>query len=327
MGGTKVSVAAMCDGTLSEPRLTATELGGSDRLVDQLAQLVEREAERAGGDIDGVGVGIPSAIEWQTGRVHSSVNIPLKDVPLRQVLHERLGLPVFVDNDANCAALAEAHDESGWPVVDHLVMLTVGTGVGGGIVIDRRIYRGATGAAGEIGHMIIGLSFDGDPLRLDGEDGFPRPGSLERLAAGRALDRLGEDAARRHPESALARGARGQAVAGPEVVRAAQEGDATARETLAELGRRLGVGIANVVNVFDPDVVAVGGGVSAAGELLMGPARETALRFILPGVGTRTEIRLARAGPQAGVRGAALLAGQELRHQVSQGDDMDRRRT
>jgi glucokinase len=249
-------------------------------------------------------------IEFATGRVRDSVNVPLSDVPLREVLEQRLGIPVLVDNDATCAAFAEAHDERGELDVQDLVMFTVGTGVGGGFVLGGRVYRGTTGAAGEIGHTLIdaGLN-DGGPE----VDGFPQPGSLERLAAGRALDALALAAATEHPDSALGRilASTGQ-VSGRDVVVAGHEGDPQAIAAIAELGRRLAIGVANAINTFDPDVVAIGGGVSSAGELLLGPVRETAVRFVLPGVGTRTEIRLARSGPAAGVRGAALLAREEL---------------
>src|SRR5207302_3743930 len=108
-------------------------------------------------DLSAVGIGVPSVVEFDTGRVVSSVNVPLADVPLRQVLGERLGVPVFVDNDASVAALAEAHDEELQLVARNLVMLTIGTGVGGGIVLAGRIYRGSTGGAGELGHTSVGL--------------------------------------------------------------------------------------------------------------------------------------------------------------------------
>jgi glucokinase len=222
------------------------------------------------------------------------VNIPLHGVPLRKIMTARLGMPAFVDNDATVAALAEAFDDDLRPLAHTLVMLTVGTGVGGGIVIDGRIHRGATGAAAEIGHIIIGADLrDGAP-----EPGPPpRPTSLEGLAAGRALDRLGRD--------------RGFAD-GRAVVDAAQGGDAEACDCLRILGERLGIGIANLVHVLDPDLVVVGGGVSRAGDLLLDPACRVARAYMLEGVGDRTEIRLARYGQQAGVRGAALLARQEL---------------
>jgi glucokinase len=229
----------------------------------------------------------------------TSVNIPLQGVPLRQILTDALGFPAFVDNDATVAALAEAFDDDLRPIAQTLVMITVGTGVGGGIVINGRIFRGATGAAPEIGHIIIGA---------DLRTGAPTPGklpehdSLEYLASGRALDRLGHE-----------RGL-GDGLA---VVDAARAGDEQALDAMRILGERLGIGIANVINTFDPELVVIGGGVSNAGDLLLDPAKRVAAEFVIPGVGTRTEIRLARYGPQAGVRGAALLARQELESLIS----------
>jgi glucokinase len=290
LGGTKVSVAVLEDGVLSRPTIRRTEQSSSEALVAQLADCIE-----AAGPADAVGLGVPSVIDFATGTARSSVNIPLQGVPLRELLTDRLGIPTFVDNDATVAALAEAHDDAFQLTAHSLVMITVGTGVGGGIVIEGRIYRGVTGAAPELGHIIVGADLsDGAPAARERP---PQPGSLEELAAGRALDRLGAE-----------RGI-GDGYA---VVAAAQDGNATALECLRIVGERLGVGIANVVNIFDPEVVVIGGGVSNAGELLLGPAKAAAALFILEGVGTRTSIRLAHYGPQAGVRGAALLAGQEL---------------
>lgn len=290
VGGTKVAVATLEDGRLGEATLAPTEKTSPDALVGQLAEAISAHLPA-----DAIGIGIPSTVDFAQGMARSSVNIPLENVPLRQILRERLGVPVFVDNDATVAAVAEAHGPDAQVDVRHLVMLTVGTGVGGGIIIDGRVYRGATGAAAELGHIVIGAQLaDGAPET----GGFPQPGSLERLAAGRALDRL-----------AAERGL----TDGPGAVAAAQQGDEAGLECLRILGERLGIGIANVINTFDPDVVVVGGGAgSAAGELLLEPARRTAERYVLNGVGTATEIRGARYGPEAGVLGAALMAGQEL---------------
>jgi glucokinase len=292
VGGTKVSVAVLDGGTLSEPEIRPTETSSADALLDQLTSAVCAVAEDG---TSAVGIGIPSVVEWRTGRVRSSVNIPLADVPLRRVLSERIGMPVFVDNDATVAALAEAHDDQGRLTARHLVMFTVGTGVGGGIVINGRIYRGSTGAAPELGHTFIGARLEEGAPQVSNRP--PQPGSLEALAAGRHLDDL-----------ARARGYED----GPAAVQAARRGEPAALETLRLLGTALGMGIANAINTFDPDVVVIGGGVSAAGDLLLAPATETAWRYVLPGVGTATEIRLARYGPRAGVRGAALLARQEI---------------
>ncbi len=291
VGGTKVSVAVLDEGRLSDPEITPTDLSSSDALVEQLVSVIG-----AAGPATAVGIGVPSVVDFATGTARSSVNIPLQGVPLRHTLTERLGIPTFVDNDATVAALAEAHDDDMRPIADIVVMFTVGTGVGGGIVIGGRTFRGATGAAAEIGHTIIGAELQhGAPAA----DHFPQKASLEHHAAGRALDRLGLD-----------RGI-GDGLA---VVGAARAGDPEARDAIRIVGEALGVGIANAINTFDPDLVIVGGGVSTAGELLLGPAREAAARFVVPGVGTRTEIRQARYGPQAGVRGATLLAGQEFEH-------------
>jgi glucokinase len=227
--------------------------------------------------------------------VRYSVNVPLVDVPLREELGRRTGLDVVVDNDASVAALAEACDDDGEIAVDSLVLLTIGTGVGGGVIIDGKIFRGATGAAPELGHIIVEADFA--PGAPPPSPTFPQPGSLERAASGRALDHLAQE--------------RGFAD-GPACLEAAQAGDETARAIFQILGERLGIGIASVICAFEPHEVVIGGGVSRAGDLLLAPATETAWKFVLPGVGTQTQIRLARHGPTAGVRGAALLAKHEF---------------
>ncbi|PZR65854.1 MAG: sugar kinase [Solirubrobacterales bacterium] len=308
LGGTKLSVGLLRDGELAEHREQPTVLESTDALLEQVMHAI---SSMRGEQTEAIGLGIPSTVDWATGRARASVNIPLVDVPVRDLLSERLGLPVFVDNDATCAALAEAHHGDG-PVPDSMVMFTVGTGVGGGIIIGGRPFRGATGAAAEIGHMVIAADVvaDGPPRR--GGDHFPKPASLEWLASGRALDRLARRSAQRNRSWELGRRARERVVGGRDVVEAAQAGDPEARRLLAVLGERLGLGIATAVNFLDPEVVAIGGGVSTARELLLDPAREVAQRFILPGVGTSTEIRLARSGPEAGVHGAAMLAAQEV---------------
>jgi len=289
VGGTKTAVAVLDGTTMGEPVLAPTETASAEALIAQLVAAVG-----AAGDAAAVGVAVPSVVDWVTGRIRSSVNIPLQDVPLRDVLRERLGVPVYIDNDATCAALAEAYGDDGRLVARNLVMFTIGTGVGGGIVIGGRIMRGATGAAAELGHTIVGADLSRASF-AHGDD-YPQPGSLESLASGSALNEIAA-------ERGLQPG---------RVIDQARDGNADACAALELLGRRLGIGIANAINTFDPELVVVGGGVSAAGEMLLGPAREEAFRFVLSGVGTRTEIRRARYGPLAGVRGAALLAAHEL---------------
>src|SRR5919198_1757744 len=170
VGGTKVSVAVLEDGRFSEPTIGPTDLSSSDALVDQLVETI-----RAQGPATAVGIGVPSVIDFATGTARSSVNIPLQGVPLRHTLTERLGIPTFVDNDATVAALAEAHDDHMRPIADIVVMFTIGTGVGGGIVIGGRTFRGSTGAAPEIGHTIIAAPLDpGAPAAGH----LPHPASL-----------------------------------------------------------------------------------------------------------------------------------------------------
>lgn len=285
VGGTKVAVASLEDGVLGEVRKRPTVTKSPDALVDQLVEAIEEA-----GEADAVGLGVPSVIDAARGMAMSSVNIPLQHVPLLDILGKRLGIPVHVDNDASVAALAEAHSDDGGVIAESLIMFTVGTGVGGGIVFGGRIYRGATGSAAELGHTIVFADPSGGAPE---PEGFPQPGSLERHASGRALDALAA-------EHGLGDG-RG-------AVEAANRGESAGIECLRIVGERLGLAIAGAINTFDPELVVIGGGVSAAGEFLLRPARQVARAFTIRGLGSATEIRIARYGPDAGVRGAALLA-------------------
>jgi glucokinase len=307
LGGTKVAVANLRAHELSDSLIEPTDLSGSDALVDQVARMIE---SRRSDQLEGVGIGVPSVVDFESGRVVSSVNVPLADVPLRQVLGEKIGVPVFVDNDATVAALAEAHDHDLRLVARDLVMITIGTGVGGGLVLGGRIYRGATGGAGELGHTLIAAGLrSGVPQ----PSGFPQPGSFEGEASGHALDALAAECARRHPDSVLGRrAAAGKPVRGAEAVQAARDGDPAAAKAVELWAERLGIGIANAINTFDPEEVVIGGGGALAGDLLLEPARRVATGFIVPGLGGRTTIRVARHGVGAGVLGAALLAVHEL---------------
>lgn len=306
VGGTKIASAILEDGRLTAGETIKTDISNSDALVDQLVELISNARDEA---TVAVGIGLPSIIEFETGRILHSVNIPLQDLPLRQLLSDKVGIPVYVENDASCAALAEAFDEEGKLVCPDLVMFTVGTGVGGGLVLGGRLYRGTTSAA-ELGHTVIGLDLErGAPVP---EGMHPLPGTLEYLAAGSALDRLAEREAKEEEDSFLGRRlAKDGEVTGHDVVDGAKAGDADALRVIDILGQRLGIGIANAINTFDPREIVIGGGVSTAGDLLLVPARETAERYTVPGMGTRTTIRLARHGVTAGVLGAAMVAAQE----------------
>ncbi|MGI8430161.1 MAG: ROK family protein [Solirubrobacteraceae bacterium] len=306
LGGTKIALAGLRGRHLGESVIKPTDRSSAATLIDQIAAIVD---DQRAPDLQAVGIGVPSVVEFATGRVISSVNVPLADVPLRKLLGERLAVPVFVENDATVAAFAEAHDADLRLVAENLVMLTIGTGVGGGLVLGGRIYRGATGGAGELGHTIVGLGA-GD--LVPPAAGFPQTGSLESLASGHALDRLAERGAE-DPGSSLGRlRVEGRAVLGADAVQAAHDGDATAVRIVEVWAERVGIGVANAINTFDPEEVVIGGGAARAGELLLAAVRRVARDYVLPGLGTGTTIRLARHGVRAGVLGAALLAVHEL---------------
>lgn len=313
VGGTKIAVSVLEGGELSESVITPTNQASQEALVEQLAVAIESAITP---ETRAIGIGMPSIIEFKTGKILASVNIPLHDIPLRSLLTDRMGVPVYVENDAGCAALAEAFDD-GRIVVDSLVMLTIGTGVGGGWVLNGKLYRGATTSAAEVGHTIIGRDLQYGN-RVPG-DPFPQRGSLETLASGRALDRLADYAADQYPDSHLGKvTARKGNVDGHDVVQGAEAGDDACLWCLNVLGERIGIGIANAINTFDPLEVVLGGGVSRAGALLLEPARDAAFRHVVPGLGLNTTIRIARHGPRAGVLGAALIAAQEYAETTGQ---------
>ena len=279
---------------------------GSDReeTLDIMVGAVE-EVRAVASDVAAVGFGLPALVEWETGVARWSTHLPLVDVPFRDMMSERLGLPVYVDNDANLAMLAE-HRSGAARGARHAVLVALGTGIGSGLLLDGRLYRGAGGLGAEIGHMVVDI--DGPEC----QGACPGRGCLEVLASGTAIGVAGEAAARREPESALGkRLAGGGGISGGLVTELAHDGDKLARSVLAEIGRRLGAGLTGVVNVFNPQVVVVGGGVLAAGELLLGPAREVVAERALPPARDQAEIVPARFGEESGMLGAALLAFEE----------------
>jgi glucokinase len=303
MGGSKLLAGAV-DGNLGVWHRTRREIRGLDQdaLLATAVEAVEEARASAESAVEGVGFGIPCTIDQRRGVAVQAVNLALADVPFRDLMAERLGLPVFVDNDANAAALAE-HRFGAAQGARHSVTLTIGTGIGGGLVLDNRLYRGTVGAGGELGHMVVDL----DGPRCQGN--CPNRGCLEAVASGTALEREARETAAGAPDSALGRAvAAGREVRGPLVTELAHDGDEAALGVLTLIGRRLGVGIANLVNVFDPEVVVLGGGVLAAGELVLEPAREEMLARALPPGRDDVRVVAAHFGEEAGMLGAAALA-------------------
>jgi glucokinase len=302
VGGTKVAVAAVEGATAARMAEHATVLSSTDALLDGVEHVV-REVIREAGEPEAIGVGVPSQIDFATGTVVTSVNIPLTGVSLRDELAHRFGVPVVVDNDANCAALAEAEllGES------QLVMLTLGTGVGGGVVIDGRTFRGAHGLGAELGHMTVNP--DGPPC----PGNCPNHGCLEAYCSGQALERDATELARDRPDSTLAsRLGPDGTVAGPDLVAAAEARDPDALFLMDNFARMLGIGIANYVNIFEPEHLAIGGGLSRASHLFLDRATQEAEARALPALWKRVRVARAKGGADAGVIGAGVLAALEL---------------
>jgi glucokinase len=288
VGGTKILAGVVGrDGTVVRHREYPTPLESEAALLDGLEAAVRELLDES---VAAVCFGVPSRIDQRAGIAIGSVNIPLVDVPLRDVMRERLGLPVEIENDANAAAIAEWKAGAGRGT-DHMIMLTLGTGVGGGLILDGRPYRGSVGAGAELGHIVI--VHDGVPCSCGGL------GHLESYVSGTAAERL-------------AREAFGPAVDAHRLVRLANEGDAMAIELLTEIGRKLGSGLGSLINTFDPELVVIGGGFAAAGELLLAPAREVLAREALKPM--RDSVRIVRAelGTAAGLIGAGMAAFEAL---------------
>ncbi len=301
LGGTKMLVGVVD----SEGEVRYRSLASSHGLPQQeLMDLLEREvraALEARPQAAAVGVGIPCTIDRERGVAVQAVNLDIVDLPVRDMLAERVGRPVLLDNDANVAAIGE-HRFGAARGAGYVVMLTIGTGIGGGLILGGRPYRGATGAAAELGHIVVDI--DGPPC----QGNCPNRGCLETLASGTAIARDGREAAAAAPDSAL-----GQALAreaefdGALVTGAALDGDAVARDVVTAAARKLGAGLSSLANIFEPDVIVLGGGVMAAGELILGPAREE-LRARALAPMNETPVRAAELGADAGMIGAAVMA-------------------
>ncbi len=303
VGGTKIAVAAVKGMAAVNGVEHPTVTDSTEALLDGLEAAV-REVIQHAGQPEAIGVGVPSQIDYATGTVETSVNIPLTGVPLREELGRRFGVPVFVDNDANCAALAEAHLLG----ENDLVMLTLGTGVGGGVVTRGLTFRGANGLGAELGHFT--LNPDGPPC----PGNCPNRGCVEAYCSGQALERDATELAQDKPGSPLSEslGSDGK-VSGHDLVEAAEQGDPDATLVFDNFARMLGVAIAGYVNVFEPDRLAIGGGLSRASHLFLERAEREAATRALPALWRRVTLALAEGGADAGVIGAGVLATQEIK--------------
>jgi glucokinase len=290
VGGTKTLSAVLTrEGSIEARVERHTIVSSQDALLAELDSAIE-ELRAAHPDAAAIGFGIPSRIDQRTGRAIASVNIPLANLDFRDRMRERHGLPVAIDNDGNAAAIAEWKTGAGRGASD-VVMLTLGTGVGGGLILNGRPYRGATGSGAELGHIVV--DFDGPPCACGGR------GHLEAVASGKAA-------------SLVAKELYGADADSHELVKRAEAGESKAIEALAQIGRFLGAGLATFVNIFEPELIVIGGGFGRESEVLLGPAREVLARDgLVPGSET-VKIVEAQLGAEAGVIGAGMIAFEAL---------------
>ena len=304
-GGTKLLGGVVDEELVVHNRVHRT-WRGADRqeTLDIMVGAVE-EVRAVAPDVESVGFGIPALVDWEAGVSTWSTHLPLEGVPFRDLMSERLGLPVYVDNDTNAALVAE-HRRGAARGAEHAAMLTLGTGIGGALLLGGRLYRGARGFGGELGHMVVDL--DGP----DCQGACPGRGCLEVMASGTAIGAAAVEAARATPESELGRRlAQGREITGALATELAYDGDEQAGAVLESVGRRLGAGIVSVVNALNPRIVVIGGGAVAAGDLLLDPARRVVAEHALPPGREDVRIVPAEFGEESGMIGAAVLALEE----------------
>ena len=290
VGGTKI-LAGVIDreGNVARKVERPTPVASQEELLAGLDSLVEELLDE---DVAALGFGIPSTIDQRAGRAVLSVHIPLENLDFRDRMADRFGLPVGIDNDGNAAAIAEWKLGAGRGA-SNIVALTLGTGIGGGLILDGRPYRGSIGAGAELGHIVI--DYGGVPCG----GACTGHGHFEALAAGSAADEI---AVRRF----------GPGADGRRMVEEARDGHEVAAQDLVEIGRRLGAGIASFVNVFNPELVILGGGFAKALDVLMDPIKETVAVEGLRPARDLVQIVPAHFGAEAGMIGAALVGFEAL---------------
>lgn len=308
IGGTKLAVGlATPDGTiLAEAREPSLASEGPDPMIRRVIAMSRRIVSDAGlelKDVVAVGIGCGGPLDPARGVVIDALNNPgWIDVPLVERIQGALDRPTYLDNDANAAALGE-HRFGAGRGIDDMVYLTISTGIGGGVILDGELRRGANGNAGELGH--ISVCYEGRPCRCGGI------GCLEAYASGTNIAQRALEALRsgRHSTELARLAAEGEeAVTGEAVVEAARKGDPLARAIWDETVELLGAGVASMINAFNPRRIIIGGGIARAGDLLFKPLRQIALRRAMPHLAGIVEIIPAELGERVGVLGAVAVA-------------------
>jgi glucokinase len=288
-GGTKLLGGVVDEQMVVHHRVHRT-WRGADRqeTLDIFTDAVE-EVRAAAPEVEAIGFGIPALVDWEAGVSRWSNHLPLDDVPFRDLMSERLGLPVVVDNDGNASMLAEARSGAA-AGAQHAVMVSLGTGIGGGLWLNGGVYRGSSGVGAELGHVVLQLHGPECP------GDCPGLGCFEALVSGNAIGREGLRVAEAQPDSALGR----RLAADKEI------------DVLAAIGERLGFGLVGLVNTFNPEVIVIGGGAARGGELLLEPARAVIASRALPPAREVVRVLPAHYGDEAGMMGAALMALESL---------------
>ncbi len=306
IGGTNLKAGLVDeDGALLATAKTPVHWVGAEEFVKTLAILSKEAAEKAGvtwADICAVGMGVPGGVDTKAGKVLYTCNIPLSGLPVAELFRRELDVPVYLENDANCAALGEYCAGAG-KGCESLIVITLGTGIGGGVILNGKVLHGVNGAAGEVGHMVIEPEGEACPCG--------RRGCWEQYSSATALARLTREAMAEHPESALWAQCGGvlEKIGGRSAFEAARGGDAAAQAVCDKYLSYLGQGIVNLINIFQPEMLCIGGGVSNESDAaLLYPLRAIVERErfgqYCP---VKTRIVKAQLGNDAGIIGAALL--------------------
>ncbi len=307
LGGTKIAVGVISHKyqiLAREYHLTLAD-EGVEAVINRIVLAIEQIIGPRDTDLKqlyGVSIAAAGAIDSPRGIITFSPNLPgWHDVPLRDIVSERLGIKTWLINDTNAAALAEHHLGIG-KGIDNLIYLTVGTGIGGAIILDGKLYTGVCGSAGEIGHMTI----DTNGLRCK----CGNIGCLETLASGSAIAREAIEHISRGERSSLTEIVAGKIenITAKEAAMAAQRGDSLAQDVIGRAATYLGVGLVNLVNIFNPEMIIIGGGVANMGDLLLNPARQVVKERAFPVSAAAVRIVTTQFGDNAGLLGAAFFA-------------------
>ncbi len=304
VGGTNVKIALVNEkgGIVYSNSIPTRAEMGYEYTVNSMKEAIKellKETNTSAKDVEGMGFGFPGQIDCQKGIVRLAPNIPgWVDVPIAEIMEKEFGIPTRVDNDVRCAALGELNFGAG-KGCENLVCITVGTGIGSGLIINGKLVRGASNAAGEIGH--IKLDMTGGPLCGCGDRGC-----LEAFASGPSIVAMAEEYIKGGKSTKY------RELANPDITPyvvsvAAQQGDPVAKRIFTIIGEYIGVGLASVVNLLNPEKIIIGGGVAAAGDILMTPIKETLVKRAMPISGGAVEVVPAQLGNTAGVIGASLL--------------------